>query len=198
LMNARADLPPSRMVPSKLNGSLDVIVAWAYQIAQLAAHAHEKVVFCPPIATFTNSRHAREQDLAEGLVLSVECDKHPQAAREKLEELLGPATVVVASGGAWVNSPTDEIESKHHTHHPLKKPASSKDEQKKLKLARKLIAKIVGGDPSNVPLVHPIRWPGSVHRKGEPKLCRIVSLNPDAEIELDTALEVLRKAAGGP
>src|SRR5262245_834223 len=97
-IEGRADLPPFRIVPLKLNGSLDVLVDWAYQIAQLAAHAHEKVVFCPPIATFTNSRHAREQDLAEGLVLSVECDKHPQAAREKLEELLGPATVVVASG----------------------------------------------------------------------------------------------------
>ena len=136
-----------------------------------------------------------KSDLAEGLTLSVECDAHARAAQVKLEELLGPATVVVESGGEWTDPETGKIEPKLHTHYRLKAPAGSKSEQEKLKLARKLAAKIVGGDPSNVPLVHPIRWPGSLHRKGDPKLCHIVSLNPDAEIDLDTALEILRNAA---
>jgi hypothetical protein len=197
-IEGRTDLPPFRIVPLKLDGNLDVLIDWAYQVAQLAAHVHEKVVFCPPVATFTNSKHAREVDLAEGLVLNAECDAHPQEARTKLEAVLGPATMVVESGGEWTNPETGENEPKLHIYHRLKVPARSKDEQKKLKLARKLAAKIAGGDPSNVPLVHPIRWPGSVHRKGEPKLCRIISLNPDAEIDLDTALELLQKAIEPP
>src|SRR5262249_7167679 len=134
--------------------------------------------------------------LAEGLVLSVECDEHAQAARAKLEELFGPATMVVESGGEWVDPETGKVEPKLHLHFRLKALASSKADQEKLKAARKLATKITGGDPSNVPLVHPIRWPGSVHRKGAPKLCRIISINPDAEIDLDHALQILRKAAG--
>jgi hypothetical protein len=36
--------------------------------------------------------------------------------------------------------------------------------------------------------VHCIRWPGSWHRKGEPRLCTIESCNPDVEIDLGNAL----------
>ena len=192
----RADLSPFKIVPVKLNGNLDDLVDRACRVAELAARAQEKIVFCPPVATFTGREHAREQDLAEGLVLSVECDVDPQTARAKLEELLGPPSLVVESGGKWTNPETSETEPKLHIYYCLKVPARSKDEQRKLKLARRLATKLVGGDPSNVSLVHPIRWPGSVHRKGDPKLCRIVGLDPDAVIDLDTALEVLQKAAG--
>ena len=87
---------PFRITPIKLNGDLDVLIDRAYRDAELAARNHEKVVFCPPIATFNNSKHAREADLAEGLVLSTECDKAAPAARVKLEAVLGPATLVVA------------------------------------------------------------------------------------------------------
>ena len=191
-----ADLPPFRITPHKLNGNFDALIDQAYQVAELAARANKKVVFCPPIATFTNNRHAREADLAEGLTLSVECDAHAQAARIRLEGLLGPATVVVESGGEWTDPKTGKSEPKLHMHYRLKAPAGSKGEQEKLKLARKVATTIVGSDPSNVPLVHPIRWPGSLHRKGDPKLCRILSLNPDAEIDLDAALKILQKADG--
>jgi hypothetical protein len=194
-----AGRPPFKIEPIKLNGSLDAfeaLVDQAYLIAKLAASAQDKIVFCPPIATFTNAKHAREKDLAEGLTLSVECDAHAQTARIKLEALLGPATVVVASGGRWNNPETGKAELKLHLHFRLKRPARAKDEQEKLKKARKLATRIVGGDPSNVPLVHPIRWPGSVHRKAEPKLCRIIDCDEDAEIDLDAALEILQKAVG--
>jgi hypothetical protein len=50
---------------------------------------------------------------------------------------------------------------------------------------------LVGGDATNKPVVHPIRWPGSVHRKREPKLCRIVEIRPDAEIDLQDAISIL-------
>jgi Primase C terminal 2 (PriCT-2) len=184
-----------KITPVKLNGDLDALIDRAYRDAQVAAKARDKIVFAPPIATFTNGRHARQEDLAEGLALSVECDEHARAARAKLKKLLGPATVVVESGGKWRNPETGKDEAKLHIHYRLKIPACGKDELAKLKLARKLATKIVGGDPSNVPMVHPIRWPGSMHRKARARLCRIVAVNPDSEIDLDVALEVLKQAA---
>jgi hypothetical protein len=193
----RANSKPFKIRSHKLNGNLDALIDQAYRVAEFAAFADDKVVFCPPIATFNHDWRARQEDLAEGLALSVECDAHAQAARIRLEELLGPATVVVESGGTWTDPETGKSEPKLHLHYRLKTPASSKEAQARLKEARRLATKIVGGDSSNVPLVHPIRWPGSVHRKGDqPKLCRIIELNPDAEIDLDTALDILRTAAG--
>ena len=44
-------------------------------------------------------------------------------------------------------------------------------------------------------MVHPIRWPGSWHRKAAPTLCTLKTANPDAEIDLDAALAALRTAA---
>jgi putative DNA primase/helicase len=184
------------ITPHKLNGNLDTLVDQAYRLAELAACASDKVVFCPPVATFTSSKQAKEADLAEGLVLSIECDAQPQAARKKLEKLLGPPTLVVASGGVWRNPETNELEPKLHLYWLLKVPARRQDELAKLKETRKLATQIAGGDTSNVTIVHPIRWPGSVHRKGEPKLCRIVECNLDAEIDLDTALDILRASTG--
>jgi AAA domain/Primase C terminal 2 (PriCT-2) len=188
---------PTRMTSVKHNGTnLDDLIKQAYYEAIRAAHNPKKAVFCPPTATFTNSKHAREIDLHEGLVLSIECDKCPREALTKLEALLGPATLVVHSGGEWTNPETGETEPKLHVYYLLKIPARGKDELKKLKQARALATKFVGGDASNVSIVHPIRWPGSVHRKGTPKLCRIVSRNDDVEIELDTALGILQKTVG--
>ena len=69
--------------------------------ARRAAQYPKPVVFCPPLATFSNKDNAREKDIAEGLTLSVECDENPEAARAKLEPLLGPVTVAVRSGGIW-------------------------------------------------------------------------------------------------
>ena len=178
-----------RITSIPLAGGLDSLIDAAEDDARRAANDPNKIVFCPPVATFTNKNHAREEDIAEGLVLSVDCDERPQAGRQQLEQVLGPPTVVVASGGEWMNGGAPE--PKLHTHHRLSKPASGKDELELLKLARKLATIIAGGDPSNVPISHPIRWPGSYHRKGEPKLCRIVAANPDREIDLVAAVKKL-------
>ena len=50
--------------------------------------------------------------------------------------------------------------------------------------ARALAAKLVGADPPATSIVHPIRWPGSWHRKKTPRLAKIVALSEDAEIDL--------------
>ena len=186
---------PFRITPVALKRGLETVIETAIADASLAANAVKGVVFCPPIAVFSNRKRAREQDLLRALALSVECDKHPQTAREKLERLLGPATVVVESGGEWVDTSTGEVQAKLHLHWLLAKPVTDKAGFADLKNARDIATRLAGGDPSNVPMVHPIRWPGSVHRKGEPKLCTIAALNANRKIDLDAALNTLRKAA---
>ena len=188
-------LKPIRAVVMNNNGSLIELVDVAEDQARRAATNQIPAVFCPPIAVF-NSRagwQAREEDLHKGLAISVECDERPDEARWKLEELLGPATVIVRSGGTWMSDegPKDKL----HIHWRLKKPAEGESQLTKLKQARELAAAIVGADPTNVPVVHCLRWPGSWHRKGEPRLCEIFTVNPDAEIDLEAALAALQAAA---
>jgi hypothetical protein len=117
----------------------------------------------------------------------------PREARAKLEALLGPATFVVRSGGTWTNPATGEVEDKLHLHWRLRIPARG-DALPQLKQARDLAARLVGGDPSNKPVCHPIRWPGSWHRKGEPILCSIETASLDSEIDLAAALGKLTAA----
>jgi hypothetical protein len=189
---------PFRITPTALNGNFKFLIDVAEDDARRAAQHPKPVVFCPPLAVFANKDHAREQDIALGLALSVECDSNPEAARVRLEALLGPATTVVRSGGIW----TDAIGTKHdklHLHWRLAKPADDKATLGKLKQARDLAARLVGGDPTNKAVCHPIRWPGSWHCKGEPRLCEIESADPDQEIELEVALAALIAASpAGP
>ncbi len=159
-----------------------------------AARELRPVVFCPPVATFQNWQ-ADEAGLVNGLALSVECDKLPAAARVRLEALLGPATVVVASGGEWTDPVSGEIQDKLHLHWRLNEPTREGADHILLKEARALATVLVGGDNSNKPVVHPIRWPGSWHRKGKPRLARIEALQADQELDLQTALERLKDAA---
>jgi putative DNA primase/helicase len=165
--------------------------------AREAANKAEPVVFCPPIVTFKNKVDASGDNVHEGVTLMVECDEAPSAALKILCELLGEPTIVVASGGEWKNPDTGEVEPKLHIHWRLKTPTRTEAEHKKLYKARQLAAKLVGSDASAVPLVHPLRWPGSWHRKNEPRLARIVS-ESDKEIDLDVALKWLHQATGTP
>src|SRR5262249_24907448 len=108
------------------------------------------------------------------------------------------ATLVVRSGGQWTDPATGEVEDKLHAYWRLKEPAQGED-LKKLKELRRLAHVIVGGDLSNVPINHPIRWPGSWHRKDTPRLCEIVSTDHlDNEIDLDVALAALEAVAPQP
>ena len=87
----------------QVNGSgLGTVVDAAVRFAEECAAAPYPVVFCPPLVTLDSASEAAEENVANGPVLSVECDQAPSAARAFLEGRLGPATVVVASGGEWV------------------------------------------------------------------------------------------------
>jgi hypothetical protein len=183
------------IVRTKVTATCDELTEAAIKVARRAARAPEKVVFAPPIATFNHRWRAREEDLAEAPALSVECDARPASGRSKLVALLGPTTFDIASGGKWTNPETGEVEPKLHLHGRLTAPARTKDEHAMLKEARALATRIAGADASAVTAVHPLRWPGSWHRKAEPRLCRIVGGNPENEIELGAALKALKAAA---
>jgi hypothetical protein len=79
---------------------LQFLIDNAETYARTAAQAQKPVVFCPPLAVFSNRSKAREEDIEEAVALSVECDQCPRQARQKLEEVLGLATVVVGSMAA--------------------------------------------------------------------------------------------------
>ena len=171
----------------------EAVIDAAVCLAQQCADAVEKVTFCPPVATFIDASSAATRNLANGLVLLVECDSAAQAARETLELILGPATVVVESGGRYstrirrFRSSTCTGDWSGRRGHP--------EEHERLREARNYACALVGADASGVPVVHPIRWPGSWHRKDKPRLARIAVLNETVEIDLDTALEQLQQAA---
>jgi hypothetical protein len=170
----------------------------AEDIARRTAQDPKSVVFCPPLATFRNGTGAGENDLLEGFTLSVECDENPEAARVKLEPLLGPATVAVRSGGIWQSN--GAAHDKQHLHWRLRAPARTKEELAKLKRAREIACHLVGADPTTAPVCHPLRWPGSWHRKAAPRLCEIITeaSDIDHEIDLDEALETLEPLAPPP
>ncbi len=171
---------------------LNDIIMGAFHNAREAAKLD--AVFPPPVATFQTIKNAKVSNLAEGLVISVECDARPQAALRTLTDILGEPTLVVKSGGVWRNPETGGLEDKLHLYWRLMVPARDVEGFSKLKEALKLATGLVGADASNTAIVHPLRWPGSWHLKGKPRLCHIVVEN-DCEIGLDEALELLRAAA---
>jgi predicted P-loop ATPase len=157
----------------------------------------EGVVFCPPVCTFKpGTTQARENDVFQGVAISIELDREPSAALKKAVSVIGPPTLVVASGGVWHDEVFDEDQDKLHVYWVLSAPATGDSELTKLKHARRLLTGIVSGDASNIPLVHPIRWPGSWHRKDikNPRLCRIVEAN-EVEVDLPATIQKLETAA---
>jgi hypothetical protein len=172
----------------------EALIDRATEFASTAALADKRVVFCPPVVTLKDLRSARNDDVVEGPALSVECDEAPGKARKNLVRRLGRQTCTVEFGGEWVDPETGEVQPKLHLHWRLTEPTRTPEDHNRLKLARDLAARLVGADTTAVPLVHPLRWPGSFHRKGAPRLARLVELNPDVEIELPDALELLQDA----
>jgi putative DNA primase/helicase len=161
----------------------------------IAANHQRPSVFCPPVCTFKNANGAKLEDLAEGLAISAELDQAPAAGLAKLIGVLGKPTVTVRSGGEWLNPTTGNHEPKLHAHWRLAEPAQTAEEHERLREARELAAELAGGDRSNVSIVHPIRWPGSWHRKdpNRPRIAAILDAT-DAELELNDALAKLRAA----
>jgi hypothetical protein len=169
------------------------IASAAIKLANEAANDDPPRVFCPPPVVFAKGKGAWLFAIQSAPALFADCDQHPAEAQRILEALLGPAHIVVYSGGDWQNEKTGEIEPKRHLYWILRKPAESPEDITKLGVAQKLAIALIDGDKS-MTLVHPLRWPGAWHRKREPRLCTIAGWNGSADIDLDAALEILKKA----
>lgn len=178
-----------------VNGSADRIIARAASAAAAAANRDEPAVFAPPVATFRHARKAGAAHLANGVALSVELDEgSPKRALARLEMLLGPPTVVVASGSDWIDPTTGELHPKQHFHWRLAEPTRSDEDHAKLREARWLAAVLVGADRSAAPPVHPLRWPGSWNLKRRPRMAKVIAGNERAEVHLEDALSALQEA----
>ena len=188
---------PARIVPLRVNGSLEALIRTATIAAEDAAQSDVPLVFCPPLATFTNAAHAAVKDLANGLSLSVEIDNgDPDEARLRLEGILGPVTVGVRSGSTWTDPGTGEIKPRAHLHWRLNEPTMCPEDHERLRLARGMACLLAGADPTANAVVHPMRWPGSWNFKiaAQPRMASIAVLNETAEIDLGEALEGLEAA----
>ena len=179
----------------KLNNGRAPLIEAAWRFASQCANASVPVVFCPPVCTFNNANKADVASIANGLAVTVELDANPSNARDKIEGVLGEATVVVASGGIWTDPETKAAHDKLHVHWRLAVPTRTAIEHDFLRECRKLATRHIGGDASAIPALHPLRWPGTWHRKATPRLARIVSLNLDIEIDWKDALTKLRAVA---
>ena len=187
--------PAALLRPVKIGRDLEGLIEAATVAAEEMANRERPIVFAPPICTFSNADRARLEDLANGLTLSVEIDEGDTlAARRRLETLLGPATIVVESGGEWSDPLTGEVFPKIHLHWRLSEPTREESDHAKLRQARDLAARLVGADPTGKPVVHPLRWPGSWNRKAAPRMARTVAFNDATEINLNEALDAVLEA----
>jgi hypothetical protein len=178
------------------DGALQPIAAMATTLASRAANMYPAANYCPPLCTFNHRTEGKAEHIAAGLVLSVDLDRHPRTSLETLRGLLGPPTVVVATGGEYIDPATSEAEPKLHAHWRLLTPTRTSEEHAQLRYARELACRLVAGDATTVPINHPMRWPGSWHKKDpdNPRLARNAEIN-DTEIDLGDAVAVLEQAA---
>lgn len=142
-------------------------------------------VFSPPVCLFGHSDRTVTANVVEAPVIALELDDHPGESRAIAEAVLGPATIVVQSGGV-----TLEGEDKLHLYWRLTQPARTPDEQATLRAVRMQLIALTGGDSTGGPIVHPMRWPGSWHTKGESRMC-IITENTDREISLADAVAAM-------
>lgn len=177
-----------------VGSDLTEIATQAAKLAALAAAAPEPVLFAAPLCTFKTADSTAERNVADGLVISLEIDERPERGRERAEDILGPGSLVVASGGQWIDPETGEVQPKLHLHWLLTEPASGFRALLHLHEARRRLAVLLGGDPTGVPTSHCFRWPGSLHRKAMPALCSIIEYRPDVTIDLDAAFDRIAAA----
>src|SRR5260370_24053396 len=164
-----------------------LMLYWAITLASQAALSDDKVNFCPPVCTFTGPDKARIEDTCEGVVIMVECDHQPVLSRRVLVYVLGTPTIVIKSGGVWIDPETGEQQDKLHLYWRLAQPTRETADHDKLTEAPELASLIVSNDPTAKPPVPPLRWPGSWHKKAEPRLPQIAEVKHGVEIELDDA-----------
>lgn len=89
------------------------------------------------------------------------------------------------------------MDDKLHVHWRLNEPTQTADDHQLLKRARTLACDLVGADATSKPVVHPMRWAGTLHRKNPdaPRCATIIEENSDSEISLGDVLSELEGLA---
>lgn len=169
---------------AKVRGSMEPII----EAARMALTCEGDGTFCPPLITSKNGWRAAEADIAGAGVVTTELDNDPDAMADRGIQLLGQPTAIVWSGGI-----TNAGELKRHLHWRLMEVARTAEELRKVRRLRAMITLACKSDPTSIPPSYPIRWPGSWHRKAEPRLAT-VEINADAEIDLDASIAVMIEA----
>jgi hypothetical protein len=85
----------------RVNGTLLPVIDAAVRAINRASNRRRPIVFAPPICVLKDAYRARNEDLANGLVLSVEIDEGDTAEkRQRLESIIGVrlSFILVANG----------------------------------------------------------------------------------------------------
>lgn len=108
----------------------------------------------------------------------IDFDKgNPDANLGAVEALLGPATIILESGGVVDGHP------KLHAYWRLAAPATGDDIATACHV-REALARAFGGDPAFQQPAQVIRLPGSLHLKGAKKLVQLRTIRPEAVYQL--------------
>jgi predicted P-loop ATPase len=130
--------------------------------------------------TVAAPRQAKANDVRQMQTLLVDLDDGDVTAKlAHLETHVGPATLVVESGGR-----TADGQAKLHVYWKLNEPAEVGPDVAEVCRLRKLLAEKAGGDPAFQSAHQPVRIPGSMHCKAEPTLVRIRDHHPAREYDL--------------
>lgn len=184
-------------VPLKAGlANLGDIIDRCEAMAMQAAQSLDPINLAPPACLFQTPVRACQANILWAPTIAVDIDEglsgDPAAGVVAIEAVIGPATVVVASGGR-----TAAGHDKLHAHWRLTAPADRQAALGDLQQARALAAALGGGDRSAATPTQPLRLPGSLHTKdpANPRLCRIIRSDPAAEVDLQQALTALVTAA---
>jgi hypothetical protein len=101
----------------------ELLLHWATTLASQAALSEDKVNFCPPVCTLIGPTTARIEDTCEGVAIMVECDHQPVLSQQALVYVLGTPTLVIKSGGVWIDPETQEEQDKAHLYWRLAQPS---------------------------------------------------------------------------
>lgn len=161
--------------------------AAAGRLSALAEAVPDAIVVCSPTATFAQGAGAAQADILSAPVLSADLDTgDTDEARARLLEVLGPPTVEVLSGGWSEGTP------RRHLHWALDVPAQGADALRQVRDCRRAAALMVKSDTTAQGPEHPLRWPGTPHRKDAPTWARIAPESEDAAaLTLAEAVELL-------
>ena len=133
-------------------------------------------------------------DFADHAAKAANPASDPPDARQIAIPIRFPLLGIIASAAAMSSGSACGSDDVFKASSPLASAEATREfrEHARLKEPRRLAMILAGADGTAVPLCHPLRWSGSWHRKGEPRLAYIVELNSDAEIELGDVLDRLR------